>query len=419
MFLLAVLLGACETDDGPGRVLLIGIDGATLRVTTPMLERGDLPNLGRIAQAGVAGPLRAHLPLRSPRIWTSIATGKLPRKHRVTGFARRAGRGNRRLFVSSDRRGPAIWNIASEAGLTVAVVNWWTTYPVEKIRGVMISDHLLASRVQEQVRLTGARDSGRGPVLWPPEWQPRVEELLARSEPLTGIPDPVGDLDPPPGWTPPEALSRYYREDESVARIALAVEQELRPDLLMVFLPGIDRVSHHLWAGMEPPSAYPSGPAVSEPVRKWNAQVLFRYYAFTDALIGRLAAGYGPRDLIMIVSDHGFEAGTKFAKLTGVHETARAIDGVIFARGPGIRPVQGGERISVNDVTPTILAWLGLPTSKAMDGRVAGIFDGPRVPPIPAYRISIERLSEVPSGSEEQMLERLRSLGYLESEEPD
>ena len=44
------------------RVLLVGIDGATLRVARPMIRAGRLPHLARIAQQGVYGPLQAHLP---------------------------------------------------------------------------------------------------------------------------------------------------------------------------------------------------------------------------------------------------------------------------------------------------------------------------------------------------------------------
>ena len=419
---LALGLMACAEDSGRGRVLLIGIDAATLRVIRPMLQEGRLPNLAEIARDGISGPLRSHMPLLSPRIWTSIATGKMPHRHGIKGFARKSRGKGKQLFLSSDRRGPALWNIASEAGFSVAVINWWTTYPVEKINGVMVSDHLLAANVEGQLAVTGAGTVMDAPTVWPPEWQPRIESLRTRPRRLTAVTNPFDARRLLPVGTSRERLARYYEDDETITRIALEVERELRPDLLMVFLPGIDRVSHFLWGAIEPPSKYPEWQRMSEEVRASSAEALRSYYAFTDALIGRLVAGYGPRDLVMVVSDHGFEPGQKFRDLTGVHESAKAVNGVIFARGPRIRPPPKGKgkgmwKTSVNDVTPTILAWLNLPAAKNMDGRVAAFIAGPRLPRVVRYNTPIERLHDTPSGSENVIFNQLRALGYLEQEE--
>ena len=46
--------------------------------------------------------------------------------------------------------------------------------------------------------------------------------------------------------------------DTALGRIAVAIEEEVRPDLLMVLLPGVDRVSHHLWGNMEPAGKVPT-----------------------------------------------------------------------------------------------------------------------------------------------------------------
>ena len=120
-------------------------------------------------------------------------------------------------------------------------------------------------------------------------------------------------------------------------RIALEVERDLRPELMMVFLPGIDRVSHRLWGAIEPTADGSEGPFTPEQ-REAAATALRGYYAFTDALIGELLESYGADDLVMVVSDHGFEAGSSMIFLTGDHKTAKAIDGVIFVRGPDIVP---------------------------------------------------------------------------------
>jgi hypothetical protein len=414
--LLSIVLHACA--DEPGRVLLVGIDGATLRIAKPMLEEGRLPNLARIASEGVYGPLRSHFPLSSPRIWTSIATGKLPENHGILGFARPDEAGVQRLFQSADRTSHALWNIVSDAGLTVGVVNWWNTYPLEPVRGFVASDHLLPFDVRGRGRMTGAVLEDLGPIVYPPEWGDRVAALLEEDAPLTPFPDPFADASSFARWVKPERLTTRYGNDASLVRIARAVEAEWSPELMMVFLPGIDRISHVIWAGVEPAELYPNGPFMTPPQREVAGRALRNYYAYTDALIGLLMEPYGPEDLVIVVSDHGFESGRGLGVLTGVHESAKSLHGVLFARGRHVAPAPGP--VSVNDIAPTILAWLGIPLGEDMDGAVAPFLQG-----VPQSRIAthdttpIERLEDIPSGAEDALLEQLRALGYLEPpEEP-
>lgn len=106
--------------------------------------------------------------------------------------------------------------------------------------------------------------------------------------------------------------------------------------------------------------------------------------------------------------------------LTGEHKSAKAINGVIFARGAGIAPAGDRRPVSVNDVTPTILAWMGLPVGRDMDGRPAS-FLGARRESIETVATHdtrpIERVGSGPSGAEGALLEQLRSLGYMEQDD--
>jgi predicted AlkP superfamily phosphohydrolase/phosphomutase len=416
VLLLPLLLACGIGNGGTGRVLLVGIDGATLRVAGPLMAEGRLPNLERVGRIGVYGPLRSHFPLSSPRIWTSIATGKSPEKHGILGFAREVSSGQR-LYLSLDRKVHALWNIASDAGLTVGVVNWWNTYPLEKIRGVMVSDHVLPGEIAGRSRITGAVSPERGPIIHPEEWVERVAAAFEERRSLTEIADPFRNRAAFPAWMNPDRLSDRYRDDRALTRIALEIQRRLRPDLLMVLLPGVDRISHVLWGALEAPEIYRNPPAMSAGEREASAAALRSYYVYADALIGRLMEDYGPDDLIVVVSDHGFEAGRSLPGVTGVHSTRKALRGLIFASGKGIRLPSEREPVSVNDVTPTILAWLGLPVGEDMDGRVASFLAAPEVERIASYDVApIERLSHVPSGAETEILEQLRALGYLEND---
>lgn len=424
MFLRAVgcvlalaLATACARDTAPsrGRVLLIGIDGATLRIARPLMNEGRLPNLTRMARSGYFGPLRSHFPLHSPRIWTSMATGKAPAKHGIEGFVYADERGVTRLYLSTDRVTHALWNIVSDAGLRVGVVNWWNSYPVEVVNGVIVSDHLLSRDFEGRRKLTGAAPVASGPITYPLEWHQRVRTLLESPEALTEVDDPFADAGSFPDWLESARLARHYRGDAAVTRIALDVERELHPDLMMVFLPGIDRVSHFAWAAVEPESAYAEPLPMTPAERRALRQALERYYEYGDALIGLLSAGYGSGDLVLVVSDHGFEAGRTIGALTGTHETARAQNGVVYAAGRDVGAPRQARPMSVNDVTPTILAWLGLPVGEDMDGQVASFLHVEHVTTIASHDTApIERLAGGASGAEPEILEQLHALGYLE-----
>jgi predicted AlkP superfamily phosphohydrolase/phosphomutase len=65
------------------RVLLIGWDGADWRILEPLLERGDLPNLQALIGRGQKGVLKSTVPTHSWSAWPSFLTGVDPADHGV------------------------------------------------------------------------------------------------------------------------------------------------------------------------------------------------------------------------------------------------------------------------------------------------------------------------------------------------
>jgi predicted AlkP superfamily phosphohydrolase/phosphomutase len=414
--LASLLLSGCS-EKPPGRALLVGIDGASTRVVGPMLEAGSLPNLAAIAASGVHGTIRSQFPIDSPPVWNSIVTGMTPEKHGIPSFAYKDDQGEKRLFLSTHRKVPAIWNILSAAGFSVGVVNFWNTYPPDRVNGVMITDHVLAREVDGRAMISRASAPEQGTTVYPEDWAERIDALLDDETSLTEFANPFRDNDALPTWVLKRDLIRRYEEDGALARIALAIEREVRPDLMMVLLPGVDRVSHHLWGNLEPPEKYPPRLRPDDGARAAAIASLQDYYRYVDAILGLLLEDFSQDDLVIVLSDHGFEAGTALMYLTGKHETEEAIDGIFFARAPGIASPGGAPgEIGVRDVTPTLLAWFGVPIGEDMEGKPMPFFESSRR----ATRIAshqdtpIEKVTTVPSGAEEDIIERLRMIGYLQ-----
>jgi predicted AlkP superfamily phosphohydrolase/phosphomutase len=379
-----------------------------------MFQAGQLPHLAGLADRGHFVPLRSSIPLHSPRIWASIATGKTPEKHGIDAFVRREEKGRLRLLLSSDRRTHALWNIVSDAGRRVAVINRWNTFPPEVIDGVMVSDHAVPGEVERRRLLTRTGGTPAGALVYPPQWEERLRASLAEQIEVDW-PDPFTENDALPRWSNPGRLAEVFRGDVRIVDIALGVEDEIDPDLLMVFLPGIDRVSHPLWGCLEEDFPYPARLTPTPSERRAGAGAIHAYYRHADAPVGRLLEHYTADDLVMIASDHGFEAGTSGnLNVTGLHETNAARDGILIVAGQGIGRKAPAEVVTILDVTPTLPAWMGLAVGRDMDGRVAPFLDA-RVTWVETHDTSaIERLPTHSSGMEQKILRNLRDLGYIE-----
>ena len=420
--------------EAPPRVLVIGVDGASKGLVESMRQEGLLPNLDAIAREGSTGVASPTGYLLSPRIWTTVATGKLPEKHGIHSWVRPEGEEGVRLYSSRDRTAHALWNMFSDAGYSVAVVNWLMTQPPEEINGVMISDHAAegSARASEMLAAfsnqpptgpvdpppTGPDTVGGAGLTYPAGWQNRLADLR-EGEAVTELPDPFTSER---GWLGEHPifgfLRKMYRNDAFAARTALAIEEELRPDLMLVYLPGIDRMSHILWYSVEPEEALESIPEESRPSqweRKVHGDALRLYYRHVDAIIGRLLEGRSPDDLVIVLSDHGFELDLSETPPRGTHVSNAARDGILYLRGRGIPRGRSDLRMKMAQFAPTILAWMGMPTAEDMDGVPAEFLDAPPSGQIATYDLTPVRRVESQNGEiESRIIEDLKGLGYVE-----
>ena len=70
------------------KVTVIGLDGGTLDLMEPWMEKGHLPTFSMIKKEGIYGKLRSTTPYYSAPAWVSISTGCNPGKHGIYDFFR-------------------------------------------------------------------------------------------------------------------------------------------------------------------------------------------------------------------------------------------------------------------------------------------------------------------------------------------
>jgi len=392
------------------RVLLIGVDGASWNVMRPLMASGRLPTFSRLVAEGWSGTLRSLEPMVSPLIWTSIATGKTPEKHGIHGFLGPARDGGpREVPVTSNmRRTEALWTILGRYGRRVNVVGWYVTWPVEAVNGVLVSDRFVP---EDRGAILGGRESlsGDQPGVHPAALADTLETLFVRADDF---------LDPAEREF--HQIFRVYPVDATRTAITEYLLQHHPADLTMVFLWGTDSIQHLSWKFYQPDTYL--GPRPTDVEIAVGASRIPDYYAEIDGFIARFLPFVGPRDTVLIVSDHGFGPATTHhptkKDISGDHR----LEGVVIAWGNHVRRGVAAEEPSVLDVTPTVLYLLGLPPAADMDGRVITDLVDPSwlrehpVQVLATYEQGTPRGDghAMPSRVDDDMKERLRRLGYIQ-----
>ena len=385
---------------GSGRVVVLGIDGLDADLLAGLAERGALVGLLQTLEEGSTFPMRRVGTSEPAEVWTTIATGLPGRMHGVHGAQadRLAGVGTtlrgalplwevwRSLLplravptTRGIRRAPAVWEIAA-SHLGTAVVGWWATWPApldESHRRDSRVRYVLTDRVLAKLLAGSPFDRDASPSA--------LFERLKRA-----FPAEVARLRG-------EFTARFAGEDsqgaawawESLLIDAFACERvaELMSDpdveLAYAYLPGLDILRVRLTSSFDP-----------------DRTELLELYA--EALEARLLSILtSPRLTTVVVADPGRSA---------------AAEGFVSVRGPSARAACVGSPLTELDMAPLVLRLLGFPRSLEMPGRAPeSCFERPAVPlgSVPSYGRLPPAERRTSSASDPEILDRLRSLGYL------
>lgn len=267
------------------KVLVIGLDGATFDLLDILADQNLLPNLSRLKQAGSWGRLASTIPPFTAAAWSSVITGQNPGQHGIINFATRDAYNYDTLgsgFVNAGRFETTLWEILSEAGKKVGVVNVPLTYPVRAVNGYMVSGMLTPSSARQ--------------ITFPPEFAAQLG------------PDYIIDVDfirdgeqfRLHGLPPKETmLPQIQQMSRQRAQTCLRLLAEKPWDFFMVVFTGTDRISHFFWDDLLPPPA-----ADPTPIQ----QGLWAYFKELDTAVGQMIETAGEETTVFIISDHGFGA---------------------------------------------------------------------------------------------------------------
>ncbi|MBI4850970.1 MAG: alkaline phosphatase family protein [Acidobacteria bacterium] len=257
------------------RAVIIGLDGATFDIIDPMIAQGRLPNLQRLIEGGVSGALRSTLHPNSFPGWSSCTTGTSEGMHGVySPFIKVPGAYEFRAMSGLDIQTKTIWEILSDRGRSVGVVNVPTTYPTVPVNGFLVTGMLTPSLESQFTH--------------PPE---------LKSELLQAVDDYI--IEP----------KRNNNKEEKAEEFRLCLDARQRAldfllpkydlDFLMVVFSILDRTQHDFWADMDT-THHKHNPETK------HKNFIFEMYEKADKALGRLLKHIPEKTPILVCSDHGF-----------------------------------------------------------------------------------------------------------------
>jgi hypothetical protein len=309
----------------PLKLLMVGIDGATWKVASEMMERGELPNLEAAVASGTSGVLESTRPMYSTRIFTTIATGKTAEKHGVRGLSD---------TKASDVLVKRVWEILHEQlGWDYGTVEWYLTWPPSASSGGFSIPGMLSAGTEtvppglsfvRELREIGriARERDMGQLL-------RVALNSAsggcRASTLAELASAALSRR---SLTPVET---YHRQQMALVRvISDATRHEIwRTGVEMVALlyKSTDSISHKYWR-FHDPASFPGIDATE--VERYGGAI-HDVYALVDTELGSLMKFLAPDGILMVFSDHGFRAAASLKSVPVSFKVETLLTGLGFS----------------------------------------------------------------------------------------
>lgn len=263
------------------KILIIGLDGATLDIIEPLVNAGRLPTFASFMKEGVWGKLRSTILPVTPPAWTSFMTGKNPGKHGVFGFFVNLPNQYKTRFVTAlDIKAKPFWEYFNK-DIKIGLIEVPMTYPPKPINGVMISGIMVPSHFKiftypSSLHTELIKELGDYPI---DTWLRKYAQK--------------GDLI--------EGLRALYYYTSFRQKAALYLLEKKGPfDFFMVVFRGTDLIQHYAFKFLDKDyvNRYP------EEGKKFG-EIIYQFYEKMDIYIAELMQKAGKDCTVIIMSDHG------------------------------------------------------------------------------------------------------------------
>ncbi|HEX6850624.1 MAG TPA: hypothetical protein VF139_04395 [Candidatus Polarisedimenticolaceae bacterium] len=394
--------GSAPFDPAPAtRLTVVGIDGLDGGLVEALAATEAVDGMLGAMQRGAVLPWKRPPAAQPPEMWTTLLTGMPAEAHgvreagaqRLPGVATPLRRGGplaleaalRYLLPARDvptsgasRRVRTVWEIVGLKA-PAAAVGFWASWPAAP-PGYVVSDRVLAKLLSDAA---GDRDTAPESLFdrLRHEFPEDKREIRARFDAAIapGVSEPLRPL-----------VWESFLIDAYAWRVAERLAGDPSLAATFVYLPGLDILRFRLGER----GTAPGSTAMVEAQAALEA-----YVRWLDALVVAAAKGAGRT---VVVADPGRAAG-------------KGSEGFVLVTGEGTRATCVAPPIDPLDLAPTLLALSGYPASDEMPGRASlHCFEGVRERPrVPTFGRRAPMTGGAASDYDPEMIERLRSLGYV------
>jgi predicted AlkP superfamily phosphohydrolase/phosphomutase len=267
------------------RVILIAWDGADWRILDPLLEQGVLPNLQALIDRGQRDILRSTVPTHSWSAWPSFLTGVDPVDHGIYDILETVPGTHKQYPVTyKSIKARTFLDDLTAADKKVLLLDVPLTYPTPPINGNLLAGGVLP----------------KGRTFTTPGDLP---ETLAKA----GLDWPINGM----SWTtyrnrPDAYLDEAFEVTGKRIKVSEWLMDNTEWDLMASVFVSIDRTQHAL-------SNYvaPDHPGYEKNRDTRIGKKVVDIFRQTDEAIGSFVSRASDDDLILFISDHGFQSCTR------------------------------------------------------------------------------------------------------------
>lgn len=265
------------------RVVVVGLDGATLDIMRPMFKEGRLKNFHELADRGFSGILTSTILPLSATAWNSLSTGKNPAKHGIYDFSKRVkGTYTHSPTTSLDRGSRTLWDYASAVRRKCLIVNVPLTYPPEKVNGIMVSGFPYPEARRDYAEPRSVLDE--------------IKENLG----ITRLHKPSPHFLKPGDER--KLVDEMFEINKNQALVCNYLLQKYSDwELFVTVFDATDVISHFFWCYIDP-----NNPKYDKKKAEEFAPLFYDVYESVDRAFGEIRKNFTEDDNIFIMSDHGF-----------------------------------------------------------------------------------------------------------------
>jgi len=259
------------------KVLMIGIDGATWDLIKPWASQGHLPTFKKLLEEGVHGELESTIPPWTIPAWNAISTGKNPGKLGFTHFASRQKGSYKFKPEFLYTKETDVWNILSDAGKAVIVVNPPNVHEASRVNGCMVAGFLY---LDKEV------------LTYPKTLKNKLDDAVGGYEVDVLDADIASDVEKRYEFA--RTVAKREEDEKYLERVYRVLEKRFKAfrlllrerwDFAFAVFVATDRIQHRFWT---------------------KKSILLDLYKKIDSELQTLLSMIDEDTTIIIVSDHGF-----------------------------------------------------------------------------------------------------------------